>query len=120
MGKLQYKDFLWPRNPRVYREAYSREPRYVTENKVQVFSGMGQMGLVISGEGAFCGSDALARFRELADLFADGTAGYLIHPVLGSRYCYFTALELTQEPAAGYVGYRFTFTAAQSDGSVPK
>ena len=50
----------------------------------------------------------------------DMTAGNLDHPIFGIRYCYFTLLELTQEPKENYVSYRFEFTQAKANGEVPK
>ena len=42
------------------------------------------------------------------------------HPIWGIRYCYFTGLELTQEPKENVVSYKFTFTQALTNGTVPK
>ena len=48
------------------------------------------------------------------------SAGNLEHPIFGIRYCYFTLLELIQEPKENYVSYRFEFTQALQNGEVPK
>lgn len=120
MDFLSYKTFVWPRNPQTYREEYTREPQYYTEDGVMLFDSMGEMRRVITGSGVFLGTDAFARFRALAALFEDKTPGNLNHPIWGIRYCYFTGLELTQEPRDNCVSYRFEFTCALENGVVPK
>ena len=120
MNHLSYKSFVWPHNPHTYKEEYTREPQYVTQSGVTTFSDMGDMKRIITGSGAFFGEDAFTYFKELALLFEEKTPGNLEHPIWGIRYCYFTGLELTQEPKENYVSYKFTFTCAQSNGVVPK
>ncbi len=120
MEKLCYKTFVWPHNPHTYREVYIREPQYTTVDKVTYFDGMGDMKRIITGKGAFFGTGAFEAFQQLALLFEDPTAGELEHPIWGIRYCYFTGLELTQEPKDDYVSYTFEFTGALVNGTVPK
>lgn len=120
MNALMYKTFVWPNNPHTYQENCVREPQYHTEDGVTYFDGMGEAKRVITGSGAFFGANAYARFRKLIELFEEGGAGNLEHPVWGIRYCYFTGLELTQEPKENYVSYKFTFTCAKNNGTVPK
>lgn len=120
MNALIYKSFVWPNNPHTYKEEYVREPQYHTEDGVTYFDGMGEMKRIITGSGVFFGENAFARFRQLIELFEEGGAGNLEHPVWGIRYCYFTGLELTQEPKENYVSYKFTFTGAKTNGTVPK
>lgn len=120
MEALSYKTFVWPHNPHTYREECVREAQYYTQDGETYYKGMGEMRRVISGEGAFFGADAFTQFRELVKVFEDGSAGNLEHPVWGIRYCYFTLLELIQEPKDNYVSYRFAFTQAKTNGEVPK
>lgn len=120
MDYMSYKTFVWPNNPHTYREEYAREPQYSTVEGVASFDGMGQMKRIISGSGVFFGENAYESFRDLAKLFEDEEPGNLEHPVWGIRYCYFTGLELTQEPREDYVSYRFAFTCALTNGEVPK
>ena len=120
MDFLSYKTFVWPHNPHTYREEYIREPKFTTQSGVTSFDGMGPMRRIITGSGVFFGANAFARFRALAELFEDDKPGNLEHPVWGIRYCYFTGLELTQEPKDNYVSYRFEFTGALDNGAVPK
>lgn len=119
MEKMSYKTFVWPQNPHTYQEEYIREPKFTTSDGVKYYQGMGEMQRIITGKGTFFGETAYADFRSLAELFEESTAGNLEHPVWGIRYCYFTGLELTQEPKENCVSYKFTFTGAKTNGEVP-
>ena len=59
-------------------------------------------------------------WQEPKTLFEDSTTGLLDHPIWGQRLCYFTKLDLLQEPREDYVSYSFEFMQAQEDGTVPK
>lgn len=119
MNYLSYKTFVWPHNPHTYRETCSRETKFRTKDGTTTFEGMGPMRRTVRGSGVFFGENAYERFRALAELFEDGEPGNLEHPVWGIRYCYFTGLELTQEPREDYVSYTFEFTCALTNGQVP-
>ncbi len=121
MDKLVYKTFTWPQNPERYQQNYVREPEYTKNTSGDtVFSGMGVMKRTFTGSGCFTGSTAYAKFLELAEVFADAASGSLVHPIWGTYKCYFTELELTQEPRSDYVAYRFTFREADSSDAIPK
>lgn len=120
MDSLSYKTFVWPQNPHTYKEELAREAQYRTQDGEAVYEGMGEVKRVITGSGAFYGEGAFDQFKKLAKLFESKTPGNLEHPVWGIRYCYFTGLEMTQEPREDYVSYRFTFTGALANGIVPK
>lgn len=120
MDKLRYKTFVWPRNPGVYRDEYARTPHHRTVDGEIFYLGMSDVQRTITGSGAFFGETAFADFKNLAELFDDADPGELVHPIWGSCFCYFTGLELTQEPKENYVSYRFTFTGALDGGEVPK
>lgn len=120
MDKLSYKTFVWPHNPHTYKDEFIRVPHYRTVDGETYFTGMSDMQRLITGSGAFFGEDAFAQFRKLSELFAESTPGNLEHPIWGICYCYFTGLELTQEPKDNYVSYRFEFTRALTNGEVPK
>lgn len=121
MDKISFKTFTWPINPETYHEDYVRDPVYTkTDDGSTVFSGMGPMKRVITGSGAFFGTDASSNFTKLATLFADATKGALTHPIWGSRTVYFTKLQMAQSPKSDYVAYSFEFTEADADGAIPK
>ena len=119
MDKLIYKTFVWPQNPHTYKEESIRQPHFFTVDHQTYYEGMGQMQRIITGEGTFFGENAISDFQELANLFENGDPGNLQHPQWGIRYCYFTRLELTQEPKENCVSYRFEFTQASANGQVP-
>ena len=119
MGRLSYKTFVWPGNPHTYREEYIREPHFFTAEGVTYYDGMGDMQRIITGTGTFFGDKAISDFQKLAKLFESGDPGNLQHPLWGIRFCYFTGLELTQEPTKDCVSYRFQFTQALTNGEVP-
>ena len=120
MDYLSYKTFVWPQNPHTYEEKTSREPQYITQDGVAYFDGMGELKRTITGSGTFYGQNAYSDFKKLQKLFEDATAGNLKLPIWGIRYCYFTGLELTQEPKEVVVSYKFTYTQALPNGEVPK
>lgn len=121
LAPMTYKDFTWPVNPHTYREERILEPEYSRDsNGNDVFNGMKPIQIVISGEGAFWGENAIEDFRLLAACFSDDEPGDLVHPLWGSRYCYFTNLKMTQEPKTDYIAYGFTFEVSQSNGFLPR
>ena len=119
MDKLTYKTFTWPHNPHTYKEECVRKPHYITVDHETYYESMGQMQRIITGTGTFFGDTAVTDFQRLAELFAENDAGNLQHPLWGIRFCYFTGLELTQEPTKDCVSYRFQFTQALPNGEVP-
>lgn len=120
MDKLSFKTFTFPINPHTYQEEYIREPKYRTQDGQTVYDDMGEVKKIITGKGVFYGEDAFAQFKKLAALFEEKAAGNVQHPIWGTTLCYFTGLEMTQEPRDNYVSYAFTFTGCLTDGSVPK
>ena len=83
------------------------------------YQGIGEMQRIITGKGTFYGDTAISDFQRLAKLFEEQEPGNLEHPQWGIRYCYFTGLELTQEPKENCVSYQFKFTQAKTNGEVP-
>ena len=119
MDYLSYKTFVWPQNPHTYKEESFREPHYHTESGVTYFDGMGGLQRKITGSGTFHGENAYMQFKNLIKVFEESGAGNLEHPVWGIRYCYFTGLELLQEPKENVISYKFEFTQAETNGVVP-
>ena len=120
MNFLSYKTFVWPQNPNTYKEVATRTPEYYTQDGETYYRGMSDLKRIISGTGVFYGEDAFEQYLALQKLLNDMSAGNLEHPIFGIRYCYFTLLEVTQEPKENYVSYRFEFTQAKTNGEVPK
>lgn len=121
MDKLRYKTYTWPHNPTTYTEKFQRSPVYVQiEDGTYVFAGVSEAKRVITGTGAFFGEKAYEEFKTLLALAEQPGTGNLVHPIWGSRKCYFTELEMTQEPRENYVPYHFTFTCVDSNGNIPR
>ena len=121
LATMKYKEYVWPVNPHTYREERILEPEYSKDaNGNEVFNGMKPVQLRISGAGAFWGDTAASDFRRLASYFIDEEPGDLIHPLWGTRYCYFTNLKMTQEPKENYIAYEFTFEQSHSNGFLPR
>lgn len=117
---LKFKNYTWPNDPDTYQEVLSREPQYSTKDGNTTYTGMSATSRVITGTGAFFGTSACTKFRNLLEVAEETSAGDLVHPIWGTRRCYLTKLELTQEPRENFVSYRFEFTQAKEDGTVPK
>lgn len=121
MDNLRYKTYTWPYNPTTYTESLQRNPVYaLTSEGTYVFAGIGGMKRVITGSGAFFGENACKEFKALLAVAEQTGTGELVHPVWGTRECYFTCLEMTQEPRENYIPYRFTFTCVDSEGNIPR
>ncbi len=110
MQAMQYKDFVWPNNPKTCTLRYER---FAAQNKVPMgTSAMADLGMgccSMEGEGEFFGPDAYAHFQQLAAVFRSEGEGTLTHPLWGSMQALFTELTLRQEPEENYVAYAFTF-----------
>lgn len=118
---LKYKDFTFPTNPHTYGEEHILEPEYSKDSLGNdVYNGMKPVQLVITGAGAFYGEEAVKNFKILASYFLDEEPGDLVHPIWGTRYCYFTNLKMTQEPKEDYIAYEFTFEQSQANGFLPR
>ena len=66
----------------------------------------------VTGEGVFFGETAYESLRTLEALLAQGGAGALTLPHVGTLQAVLTELEGEQEPRENFVRYRFTFVEA--------
>lgn len=110
LAAMKFKDYTWPNNPRTFEVSSSREVR---SHKLP-FSGfviqdMGKNRRVFKGEGEFAGEDAYESFRRLTEVFDEGSAGILTHPVWQPVRACFVRLELIEEPGENYLRYGFEF-----------
>lgn len=110
LAPMQYKNYVWPHNPRVYSIEFQRK---VGLQKVPFgryhMQDLGLTRRVMKGEGEFVGTGAYQELKKLATVFYDKGPGTLIHPVWQASSAYFVELSLTQEPRPDYVRYTFTF-----------
>lgn len=121
MTKMSFGTFTWPNNPERYEEKCTREPVYTqTEDGETEFSGMGPVKRIITGSGAFFGSNAYANFKTLLAQVSQTEPAILTHPIWGTRSAYLTELVSVMEPRENYVAYTFTFREADTSGAIPK
>lgn len=110
LSKMRFKEFVWPNNPETCQ---LRLQRKVASHKYPgggyTLEDLGQEQRVLTGSGAFYGEGAYRTMEALTEVFSQTGAGALYHPVIRFRQAVFTELELTQEPRADFVAYRFTF-----------
>ena len=107
---MRYKDYTWPHNPEVY--TVERQRRLVVHQIPFgrcVIQDLGGMYRVLRGEGVFAGEGAYEQFRQLAEVFREGGAGILVHPVWQTERAWFASLQVTEEPLPDYVRYSFEF-----------
>lgn len=110
LAPMQYRDFVWPNNPRVFEVEYRRTLHsYKLPFSGYVVQNLGLQNKVIRGEGEFVGPDAYDSFRRLAALFEENKGGKLVHPVWPTMRAYFAKLSLKQEPKEEYISYSFEF-----------
>ena len=107
---MRYKDYTWPHNPETYSVEYRRQ---VVVHKVPfgqyVLQDVGETCRIFQGEGTFAGPDAYEQFQALSEVFAQGGAGLLVHPIWRTTSAYFISLKLEEKPLPVYVHYSFSF-----------
>ncbi len=82
LAPMQYRDFVWPNNPRVFEVEYRRTLHsYKLPFSGYVVQNLGLQNKIIRGEGEFVGPKAYENFRRLAALFEENKGGKLVHPV---------------------------------------
>ena len=110
LAPMQYRNFVWPNNPRVFEVEYRRTLHsYKLPFSGYVVQDLGLQNKIIRGEGEFVGSQAYESFRRLAALFEENKGGRLVHPVWPAMRAYFAKLSLRQEPKEDYISYSFEF-----------
>ena len=110
LAPMQYRNFVWPNNPRVFEVKYRRTLHsYKLPFSGYVVQNMGLQNKIIRGEGEFVGPQAYESFRRLAALFEENKGGKLVHPVWPTMRAYFASLSLKQEPKEDYISYSFEF-----------
>lgn len=107
---MQYKDFVWPNDPRTYTLSFERQT-VVQKIPMGSFTAqdLGLTCMVLRGEGEFFGKKAMEQFRALTRVFQSGGAGVLLHPAWHGGQALFTQLRMTQEPREDYAAYQFEF-----------
>ena len=107
---MRFKDYTWPHNPEVYGvERRRRLAVHPVPFGPCIVQDLGSGYQVLRGEGVFSGPRAYEQFRQLAEVFREGGAGLLVHPVWRAERAWFASLAVTEEPLPDYVRYRFSF-----------
>lgn len=107
---MRFKDYTWPHNPEVYEvERRRRLAVHPIPFGPCVVQDLGSGYQVLRGEGVFSGPRAYEQFRQLAEVFREGGAGLLVHPVWRAERAWFASLTVMEEPLPDYVRYRFEF-----------
>ena len=76
LAPMQYRDFVWPNNPRVFEVEYRRTLHsYKLPFSGYVVQNLGLQNKIIRGEGEFVGPKAYENFRRLAALFEENKGG---------------------------------------------
>ena len=110
LAPMRFKDYTWPHNPEVY--AVERRRRLAVHPVPFgrcVIQDLGSTYRVLRGEGEFAGEGAYEEFRRLAEVFHQGGAGLLVHPVWKVERAWFASLKVEEEPLPDYVRYSFEF-----------
>lgn len=120
LNPMQYKDFVWPHNPRTVKMAQQRNIKELcVPFGGSVLQDYGGGKRIVTGEGEFFGEDCMENFLRLSALLKEGGAGYLSLPGMTPFLAVFHSLELLEEPQEDMLRYTFTFWEEQS-GAVMK
>ena len=107
---MRFKNYTWPHNPEIY--AVERRRRLAVHPVPCggcVVQDLGGNYRILRGEGVFAGDRAYQQFRQLAEVFEEGGAGLLVHPIWQTERAWFAALTVEEEPLPDYVRYSFEF-----------
>lgn len=109
-GKMSYRDFIFPVNPRVIRISRSKNIGVgITPYGTDSVKELGGGHRVVKGEGEFFGNGAVNDFLGLKRAFEKGGGGMLYIPSQKPFYALAKSLELTASDIEGAVGYSFCF-----------
>lgn len=107
---MRFKDYTWPHNPEIYAvERRRRLAVHPVPFGTCVIQDLGSSYQILRGEGVFAGEHAYEQFRQLAEVFQEGGAGLLVHPVWQTERAWFVSLTVEEEPLPDYVRYQFEF-----------
>ena len=109
-GKMSYRDFVFPVNPRVIHISRSKNIGVgITPYGKDSVKELGGGHRVVRGEGEFFGNNAVNDFLRLKRVFDESGGGVLYIPSQKPFYALAKSLELTASDIEGAVGYSFCF-----------
>ena len=110
---MRFRNFTWPNEPSSLRVTGRRRTAMLEEpGGGWTLQDLGTAARTVTGEGVFFGEAAYESLRTLETLLAQGGAGALTLPHVGTLQAVLTELEAEQEPRENFVRYRFTFVEA--------
>ena len=110
---MQFRNFTWPNEPSSLRVTSRRRTALLEEpGGGWTLQDLGTAARTVTGEGVFFGETAYESLRTLEALLAQGGAGALTLPHVGTLQAVLTELEGGQEPRENFVRNRFTFVEA--------
>lgn len=113
-GKMSYKDFVFPVNPKSIRIKHDRKiARGSVPYGSDTADDLGAAARVISGEGEFYGENAVSDFAALKAAGGTGGAGMLYIPSQKPICAVLKSLDMICEDAEGIVRYSFTFIESE-------
>ena len=109
---MQYKNYVWPRNPERINVTLENNIKDIELPKnASVLQFYGRKKRIVNGTGNFVGEDCFNNFKTLFDLFKKSVnkSEYLCIPNIEPFLAVFKDLKLIGEPSPDLVTYNFTF-----------
>ena len=120
MIPMQFKQDVWPVNPREITLRYERTVKeLLLPMKGSRVQDLGRKRRVVTGKGTFSGERAMEDFRKLASVFQEEGSGVLWVPGFPSFSAVFSQLKLLSYGREGEVPYECTFLE-EEDLPAPK
>lgn len=119
LQRMQFRDFVWPKNPETLKVVTARELKTLNVPfELPLLQDFGRKKRVITGQGEFVGTQYMEWYGKLETLFAAGESGVLIlpqgEPVVAKP------VQLTYEAARREELVRYQFTFWEERESVPE
>lgn len=115
ISSMRFGGFEWKHNPLSVQLLHSNTLiKYNLRSRGTYADSLGRGLRVVKGKGEFAGEDCIAKYKELAEVFAKGQKALLSIPFETPFYAYFTELVLVAQPSPDFCEYTFEFTEAQT------
>ncbi len=114
---MSYKSYVWPFNPEKIQIEYVRNLREIKlPFSGSILQNLGCNKRVVTGMGEFIGSDCMAEFARLANVFAEGNDGMLKLTEIPPFTAAFSSLKMVGEAQPDCVTYEFEFFESTDSG----
>lgn len=109
-GKMSYKDFIFPVNPRIIKISHARKiNRHNIPFGNDTVSDMGGNSRIITGEGEFYGENCMNDIEKFRAVFESGGGGILYIPSQKPIYAVFASLDIPAQDIENVIKYSFEF-----------